>query len=50
MSKSFSYRTKLAFYLPLQRMYEKWGYFLLYNIQNVPLMAYTNISVEQQSD
>ncbi len=35
---------------PHKEMYEKWGFFLLYNIQNVPLMACTNLSVEQQSD
>uniref|UniRef100_UPI00402915D6 hypothetical protein n=1 Tax=Alloprevotella sp. TaxID=1872471 RepID=UPI00402915D6 len=35
---------------PHKEIYEQWGFFLLYNIQNVPLMACTNLSVEQQSD
>lgn len=50
MSKSFSLGKVSFFTPPYKEMYEKWGIFLLYNIQNVPLMACTNLSVEQQSD
>lgn len=50
MSKSFSLGKVSFFTPPHKEIYEEWGFFLLYNIQNVPLMACTNLSVEQQSD